>query len=515
MTGPASPAVGRPRAGEEAAITRQWDRVRDALSRLVGAPIVLSDVASGRGFSAGRDPTRSSAGDDARVLRFEKPVARLSAPAADPARLAAAAELVGLLAEREAAVADLARHVAQLWREINFILAAERDLALPLDARAAARSLLGPVLATLGAERGSVYLSEEAGALVAVAAHGIPEAHLEPIAIDDEDSIAAWVYRHGSPLLVNDATRLPRSLHTNQFPLAPGSRNAFLSLPLLLPNADRTPIGVVNLAGKQGGHFTTDDVKVATAVTQMVAVAIHRSHQTSEALVAARLREELRLAADIHAGLLPANPPPFHGVTIATGMEAAGAVSGDYFDFVVGDRRLDLLVADVQGHGLGAALLVGTVRVVLRTALGEGLEPAAALERLNQAFLDTAYERGVFATAAVVRIRGSRLTYSSAGHPPPLVAERGRARALESGGPPAGVVPDARYAEGEDELERGGSIALYSDGLLGQGGQKALDRLTATLERAAEEEPDSIVHSMMNAVDDRNDDRTIIVARRD
>jgi serine phosphatase RsbU (regulator of sigma subunit) len=154
------------------------------------------------------------------------------------------------------------------------------------------------------------------------------------------------------------------------------------------------------------------------------------------------------------------------------------------------------------------------VRIVLRTALGEGLGPAAALERLNQAFLDTAYDRGVFATAAVVRIRGNRLTYASAGHPPPLVAGSGRARALRAGGPPAGVIPETGYPEGDDELEPGGSIAVYSDGLLGQGGRQALDRLAAILEREASAEPASIVDSMMSAVDDSNDDRTVIVARR-
>jgi serine phosphatase RsbU (regulator of sigma subunit) len=484
---------------------RQWECVRRALSRLIGAPPILDPPAAGAPADGGTS--------EVPVSCFSRPFARLSAPGSDPARLAAAAQLLGLVAEREATIANLLSHVARLWRELNFMLAAERRLALPLDVPTAARTLLEPVLQTLGAERGSIYVAE-ASALTPLAVRGVPESHLAPIAVDDPDSIAAWVYRHGAPLVLNDAARRPPALRAHQFPLSPGSRDAFLALPLLLPDAERSPVGVLNLAGKRGGHFTSDDVKVATAVAQMVAVAIHRSRQTAEAIAAARLREELRLAADIHSGLLPGAPPTLPGLEIATGMRPAGAVSGDYFDFVTGDGCVDLLMADVQGHGLGAALLVGTVRVVLRSALREGLEPTRALDRLNQTFIDTGREEGIFATAAIARLRGERVTYASAGHPPLLLAGDGRPRVLTGGGPPAGVLPEARYDEREDRIGTGGVIALYTDGLLGRGGQGAVDRLLDALDKAAGLGLARIIESLMDGADGAADDRTLLVVRR-
>jgi serine phosphatase RsbU (regulator of sigma subunit) len=419
-----------------------------------------------------------------------------------------------VLLEGAATTRNLTEHVARLWRDLNFILAAERDLAAPLTVPAAARVLLDPILATAGAHRGSIY--EARGSMLEpVASHGVPERFLVPVAIEDPTSIAAWVYRHGAPLLLNDTSRLPPALHAHHFPLPAGDHDAFLALPLLFPDAERTPVGVLQMAGKSHGHFSADEVKLATAAAQMAAVAIQRSRSATEALAASRLREELRIAAEINSELLPRSIPSLPGLKIAALTRPAAALSGDYYDFVVGQDWLDFLVADVQGHGLGAALLVATVRAAVRPALRAGHSPGAALQRLNHVLLEAAGESGIFVTAAVARLRGDRVTLASAGHPPLLLAGDGPPRALDGSGPPAGAVPEARYPESEAVIGRHGTLALTSDGVLGGGGQGTVDRLLETLAAEAGNHPAAIAEALVVALEGPEDDRTVVVVQRD
>lgn len=492
--------------------SRLWAKVRDDVALLVGTPIALRDQPPPSAHG-GIATTAAIAASATPVVRFSRLAAEVAAPDADPARLAAAARLIGALLETEATTRNLAHHVAQLWRELNFILAAERDLVGTRDVPSAARVLLDPIITTLGAHRGSLYVAR-GPALEPVASRNVPAAFLVPIAIDDRKSIAAWVYRHGAPLALNDARRMPPALRAQRFPLPAGGRDAFLALPLLLPDADRRPVGVLNLAGKSGGHFSAEEVKLATAAAQMAAVAIQRSRLTAEALTATRLREELRLAAEMYAELLPKTMPVIPGLSIAAVTRPAGQVSGDYYDFVVGDGWLDVLVADVQGHGLGAALLVGTVRTALRSALREGLPPGAALARLNHVLLDAAGDSGVFATAGVARLRDGRVTFAGAGHPPLLLAGDGPPRALPGSGPPAGADPQASYSEISARLGPGGMLALVTDGVLGEG----VDAVSRLLERFAAEcggAPAAIAEALAVYANGIDDDRTVVIVQRE
>ena len=294
--------------------------------------------------------------------------------------------------------------------------------------------------------------------------------------------------------------------------------DGFLSLPLLLPDAERTPVGVLNLAGRAGGIFTPDDVKVATAMAQVAALTLHRARITGQALASARLREELRLAAEIYAGRSVAQPPSWPGFELAaaTRPAAGGAAGGDYYDFVPVQGALNIVVADVQGHGLGAALCASSVRAALRTALGLGLGPGAALAALNRTLAQASGESGFFASAAVCRLAGDRFTIAGAGHPPFLRLGKGGNDWITASGPPAGAVPEAVYVEEEHALAPGELLALYSDGLLSPDSdpRSGVSELGAALGRAAGGSPTAIVASLIDSAPETADDRTLVVVKR-
>jgi serine phosphatase RsbU (regulator of sigma subunit) len=501
---PATPGTALLAPDGTSALPRIYGEVAEDLSILVGQSIGLAGL--------GGTPAPVSA----EILQFAQPVGRLAAATADPDRLESAAHLLGILAEREAAVQNLAAHAAQLWREIRFFLSAEL-VSTPVAAADAAPGLLSAIRATLGVHRGSIFVAEPPR-LKPVATDGIDPEHVLAIPIDDPESISAWVFRHGAPLLVNDPRRRPRRLKARGLELPPEFHDGFLSIPLLLPDAERTPVGVLNLAGHAGGRFSPEDVKVATAMAQVAALALHRARITGQALASARLREELRLAAEMHAGLSPTHAPSWPGFEIAaaTRPAAGGIAGGDYYDFVPGKGSLNIIVADVQGHGLGAALCAGSVRAALRTALGLGLGPGAALAALNRTLAQTNGESGLFASAAVCRLAGDRFTFAAAGHPPLIRFGKGGTTFLPASGPPAGAVPEAEYIEEEHTLAPGDLLALYSDGLLGSDGdpQPAVSELGAALGRAAGRDPAAIVATLIESAPETADDRTLVVVRR-
>jgi serine phosphatase RsbU (regulator of sigma subunit) len=231
----------------------------------------------------------------------------------------------------------------------------------------------------------------------------------------------------------------------------------------------------------------------------------------------------------MHAGLLPARAPSWPGFEIAAAARPAaeGLVGGDYYDFVAVPGALNIIVADVQGHGLGAAMCASSVRSALRTALGLGLKPGAALTALNRTLTHTAGESGVFASAVIARLEGDRLICASAGHPPLIVVGKNGPALYAASGPPAGAVPEVEYRDEACPLAPGDLVALYSDGLLGQSANGAgVQELAAAIARTAAaygatgaahgatRAAEGIVAELIQSTPEVADDRTLVVAKR-
>ncbi len=513
-------AAVRPHSGGVGAddpLPRMFAEIGEDLAILTGVPIELATLQSAA-------PEQALS---AEVLEFARPIARLIAPAhIDPDRLEAAAQVLGILAEREAALASLAGHAAQLWREMRFFLAAELELAAPLPLAEAAPPLLAAALDTVGAHRGSIYIAEPPR-LKPIAGRGIEPMHLQPIVIEDPESIAAWVFRQGAPLVVNDPKRRPKALKSHRLTLPPDVHDGFLVLPLLLPNPERTPVGVMNLAGRAGGQFSEDDVRVAVAMAQMVAIALHRARITGESLAASRLRDELRMAAEIHAERTAPRIPHWPNLEIAAAATSPSPAAdtlpgagdshvvrthaptppevqphrGDTCDFVTAEDALHVVIAGIEGHGIEAALAVQSVRAVLRTALWMGSSPGAALECLNRVLAEQTDGSGLAATATVARISGDRITFAAAGRSPLLVAPAGGEPAIvRLSGPPAGASADAEYVEQERRLEPGDVIALTSGTWPGASASERETRLLRALARHAQAPAAEILAELLDQV---------------
>jgi sigma-B regulation protein RsbU (phosphoserine phosphatase) len=243
-----------------------------------------------------------------------------------------------------------------------------------------------------------------------------------------------------------------------------------------------------------------------------------------------RLDGEMNLARRVMQGLLPRAPPSLEGFDIAIFHEWSRDVSGDYYDFIpLGDGRWGLVVADVVGKGIAAALLVSAIQASLTSLAGLELALRAIFRRANRFLRGTAeHDRDVSAFYAtvfygVLDVPSRRLIYVNAGHLPALlVRSDGTTELLEEGGIPLGLFDDPHYYEGFARMLAGDVLALYTDGVTeaadGRDEPYGVERLTRVLQDARGDDAASIRDAVVAdlrgfSVAPRADDETLVILK--
>ena len=190
----------------------------------------------------------------------------------------------------------------------------------------------------------------------------------------------------------------------------------------------------------------------------------HREEQVHARLVA----HELEIAHRIQRALLPRTLPQIGGFRLAGNWESARQVGGDFYDaFPVGNHSLLLVVADVMGKGVPAAIFATITRSLLRALAVRIHNPARLLKRLNELLYAELSSVGMFITAQLVFIDLERrqLLAASAGHCPVLMLSGQSVKTLGVTGTPLGILPNATYRQQTATLAQPGGLLLYTDGL--------------------------------------------------
>jgi phosphoserine phosphatase RsbU/P len=180
------------------------------------------------------------------------------------------------------------------------------------------------------------------------------------------------------------------------------------------------------------------------------------------------IETELETARQIQSSILPASVPELENLRIAASYYPMTSVAGDFYQFVRSDNNhLGILVADVSGHGIPAALISSMIKVAMQSVAVHADDPAQVLGGLNRILSSEA--RGQFASAAYVWIdtKNRNALYSAAGHPPLLCWRntRGEVQRIESNGLLFGVEPDSEYPVCSVPLEPSDRFLLYTDGV--------------------------------------------------
>src|SRR5258707_690577 len=186
------------------------------------------------------------------------------------------------------------------------------------------------------------------------------------------------------------------------------------------------------------------------------------------------INKELQIANQIQSSILPREVPRLASLEIVARYIPMSAVAGDFYDFlVVDDRRIGILVADVTGHGVPAALIASMLKVAFAGQTAHADDPVRVLTGLNRALCGKFEEHFVTAAYVFVDLDKFRLRYAAAGHPPLLMVPRISAneqasenREVEANGLMLGLFPEATYSYVEIPLDAGARILLYTDGIL-------------------------------------------------
>jgi PAS domain S-box-containing protein len=361
-------------------------------------------------------------------------------------------ERVALLEGERNARTAAERASSRLWQLQHITDAALSHLSLD----DLLNELLGRIAELLDIEIAMILLRSEGSEYLSVrAAIGLGGPRNQSGRVRIGQGVAGKVAATGTPLIIDALTSKNFALPA----LRRKGAKATLAVPL---NADGRVIGVLQVASTTARRFTEDDSLLLELAAGRMAVAIEH----------ARLYEqEHGIAGALQRSLLPQEVPVVPGIEVAVRYLPGGAgveVGGDWFDVIdLSGGRVGLVIGDVAGRGLRAAIVMGQLRYAFRAYAIDGESPSGVLARVNRLF--DHLERPGMATAiyAIFDADAGELTWSRAGHPPPLVRGVKETSFFEEGGSlPLGVDPNAIWPETTLRLEPGSTLLLYTDGLV-------------------------------------------------
>ena len=255
-----------------------------------------------------------------------------------------------------------------------------------------------------------------------------------------------------------------------------------------------------------------------------------------ESLEKTRLEGELEIARQVQTQLFPQMAPEVPGLNLYGVCKPARVVSGDYYDFLSLDgNRVGLVLGDISGKGISAALLMAAIQASLHAQFYNGHSPetapralppstATVVERLNrQLFAGSPPEKYATFFYAVYDASTRKLAYTTAGHPPPALFRRDRVRRLDIGGTVVGLFSTIHYEQAVVELEPGDLLLAFTDGLTepenSYGEEYGEDRLLEVARRALGSRPELLVEEIYRSVSEwtgspeLQDDMTLLVAK--
>ncbi|SRR5581483_165290 len=273
------------------------------------------------------------------------------------------------------------------------------------------------------------------------------------------EGIIGHVAVTGRPYVSNDVRNNRRYINARP------RTNSEMVAPIISNNE---VIGVFDLESDELNAYSNDDLEVLMLLASQVAIIIEKVMLHDQLIEKQRLETQLEVARQVQLELLPPRDPELEGFDISAYNFPTEEVSGDYYDWVrIYDDQIGIVIADVSGKGMPAALLMAFLRASLRAATHIGYAPHISMSKVNYLLWES-IERNQFVTAfyGILDATNRTIAYSNAGHNPALLMDKdGTSRFEERGGVPLGMFRDTRYYEYYETMKPGQVLVLYTDGV--------------------------------------------------
>jgi len=409
-----------------------------------------------------------------------------------------------------------------------------RNVAILLDTIAAVsgqgdldvlmRSIVDKAIHIANAERGILLLPDEETGQLSVRVARDKMGNPLPANVKFSTTIPAKVFKTGKAETLMDAA--------GGGDIALGQ--SILDLRLVsvmcapLKTAEET-IGVLYIDSRASAKgFTKGDLELFTTLGSQCGLAIKNAKLVQAYLDQQRMQAALHVAKDIQQGMLPRGTIERPHIEIAGFNRPCEETGGDYYDYIpMRDRRLGIVIGDVSGHGIGAALFVTTARALLRAFTLRAEDPAEVLTETNM-LLERDMPAGHFMSLFYGELdtKTGALRYASAGHNEIIVFRKatGRFEELLKTGPALGLIDGAQYKIGETApIGEGDLLFLYTDGLPEAMSPSKemfeMERVKTLLAGLQERSPEEIIGQMVRAIteytkrDVFEDDLTMVVVK--
>ncbi|WP_246125913.1 SpoIIE family protein phosphatase [Geobacter argillaceus] len=340
------------------------------------------------------------------------------------------------------------------------------------------------------------------------------------------ESYAGAAFLTNSEVVVNDVDLMdkPSSI---RFAHLKGIKS-FAHAPITI---EGKPIGVLSAYSESArGMFTDEFKELFTMLAGQIGVAWRNASQTEKLIEAKKRERELQIARTIQLGLLPHCAPDVAGIAIAGRCVPASEVGGDYYDFLLRDgKALDLVIADVSGHNIGAALIMAEARTFIQSIAKNRLRPKEVLSALNEFLYEDLTRAEFFISMFYLKFDCDchELFFASAGHNPPLVWKKSSRSCfwLDAEGLLLGVKKEVNFEEKQMSLQSGDILMMYTDGITEAADQTGAffgeHRLRTLLGESCQLSPQEIIDKLFREVraftglQNFDDDLTIVVMKVD
>lgn len=424
---------------------------------------------------------RNAGGHHTLHMRRRIGTAEPSKPVADTMAPTASADV-------EAALTAMTEELGNAYETIAALFSLAEGLATTPELRALAGKSLANLLPLLGADSAWVRLAEEDGSLTRLSADGqAPSpgpATISPGTVAIETEVARSAL---------ERTLERRSELAADDPLHRAEGSAFVC-PFAFEGRLRGVLAVARDTDA-AGFFTAGQIGLARTLADFLGIACANADLQRQRQARLRAQRELEIAAQIQRALLPSSIAPHPAWNVRGVCAQAAEVGGDFYDVIdLGDGARLVVIADVMGKGVPAALVATTLRTALRSLATTTTGPGELLTRVNRQLVADLDRLGMFITVQILRLdaTGAEIRYANAGHCPPLAFAANDAVQWwdETGGLPVGVEARETYTEARGVVAPGKRLWLMTDGSLehedARGTELGADGLASLAAKAAD-----------------------------
>jgi len=372
-------------------------------------------------------------------------------------------ELFSSLADQIAIALDNSYLFGKLKKktlETETLLEVEKSLSSTLNLNELLELILDSLLKVVEYDAVVIFLIDESKEEIEhIKARGFDPA-LEPdLQLKIGEGLAGWAAKTEKSLIVPDVKDDSRYIE------AKVETKSGMVVPIVSQNRI---IGVFSLESDEPNAYTHDDLELLEAFASLAAISLERARQHEEILEKRKLEEELSIAKRIQQSFLPREKPQFSGFDISGINIPSEEVGGDYYDFIpIIENQIGIVIGDVSGKGIPAALIMASVRAGLIAEIRNNYAIRSIMAKVNNLlFESTASDIYVTAVYGVLDPKNRIFTFSNAGHNAPILRRAdGEMKYLTEGGMALGMFENSKYEETPLGISPGEIIVFYTDGV--------------------------------------------------